>query len=165
MIESALWLPSIIAARTIIVLVVLLLGIRVFGKRELSGMNIYDLVVVLAIANAVQNAMTEGSGQLGVGLASGGALLLVSRLLGDVFVRHPSIEARLVGTPTVIVRDGRLERDHMRREGVTEEEVLRAVRGYGLATLADVELAVLEVNGSLSVVPRDRSRQGDRKIQ
>src|SRR5579875_937927 len=109
---------STIAARTAIVVLALLAGVRLFGKRQVGGMNIYDLVLVLLLANAVQNAMTQGSGMLGVGIVSAGVLLLLDRFLGVVFVKRPTLEARLVGTPTVIIRDGQLERAHMRREGV-----------------------------------------------
>src|SRR5438132_1417203 len=132
MTDSPIWFLSTIAARTAIVLVVLIAGIRLFGKRQTGGMNVYDLVLVLAIANAVQNAMTKGSGMLGVGLVSAGTLLILGRALGLVFTRRPAIEARLVGTPTVVVSDGRLDRDKLRREGVTEAELLAAVRQYGL---------------------------------
>ena len=106
-----------IAARTAIVLVVLLIAIRFLGKRQIGGMNVYDLVLMLAVANAVQNAMTKGSGQLAVGLASAGTLLLIGRVLGIAFVRRPWLEAHLVGTPTIILQDGRLDRERMRREG------------------------------------------------
>src|SRR5438093_8782428 len=98
-----------IAARTAIVLVVLLIAIRFLGKRQIGGMNVYDLVLMLAVANAVQNAMTKGSGQLAVGLASAGTLLLIGQVLGIALVRRPWLEAHLVGTPTIILQDGRHE--------------------------------------------------------
>jgi uncharacterized membrane protein YcaP (DUF421 family) len=145
-----------IAVRTAIVLVALIVGIRVFGKRQIGAMNVYDLVLVLAVANAVQNAMTRGSGQLGVGIAAAGTLLVLGRLLGLVFVRRPALERRVVGVPTLIVQDGQLNRANMRREGITEDEVQAAAREYGLADLSEVRLAVLEPDGSLSVVPKEK---------
>jgi len=150
------WLLSTIAARTAIVLVALVVGVRLFGKRQVGGLSIYDLVLVLLIANAVQNAMTNGSGALGAGIVSAGVLLLADRFLGIAFVKGPFLEARLVGTPTVIVQDGQLLRAHMRREGVTEDEVLVALRSYGLSDLGEVKLAVLEVDGTLSVMPKEQ---------
>lgn len=154
--HSPFFLLSAIAVRTVIVLLALLIGIRVFGKRQVGGMNLYDLALVLLLANAVQNALTEGSGRLSVGLVSAGTLLLVDRLLGIAFVKRPWLEARLVGTPTVIVNNGRLERARMRREGVSAEEILAAVRQMGLSDIADARLVVLEADGSLSVVPREK---------
>jgi len=161
--DSVPFVLSVIAARTAIVVLALLAGVRLFGKRQVGGMNIYDLVLVLLLANAVQNAMTKGSGMVGVGIASAGVLLLFDRFLGIVFVKRPSLEARLVGTPTVIIKDGQLERAHMRREGVTEEEVLAALRGYGVDHPSEVKLAVLEADGSLSVVPTNHPSPGKTK--
>ena len=152
---SELGLLTVIAIRTAIVLVALVAGVRIFGKRQIGGMNVYDLVLVLLLANAVQNAMTEGSGNLGVGLVSAGTLLLADRLLGIVFTKRPELEGQLLGTPTVVVEDGRFVEEHLRREGVTQDEVLAAVRQFGLSELAQVKLAVLEADGSLSVVPTD----------
>jgi uncharacterized membrane protein YcaP (DUF421 family) len=156
--DSPLWFLSTIAARTAIVLIVLLVGVRLFGKREMAGMTLFDLVLVLTLANAVQNAMTVGSGMLGVGIVSGGTLLLINGALGRLFVRRPSIEAGFTGVPVVIVRDGQLQVDAMQREGITPEEVLAAARGYGLSRLDQVSLAVLETDGSLSIVPADEAR-------
>lgn len=161
--ESVPFFLSVIAARTAIVVLALLVAVRLFGKRQVGGMNIYDLVLVLLLANAVQNAMTRGSGMLGVGIVSAGVLLLLDRFLGTVFVKRPALEARLVGTPTVIIKDGQLERAHMRREGVTEEEVLAALRGYGVSQVSEVKLAVLEADGSLSVVPTAHAPGGTAK--
>jgi uncharacterized membrane protein YcaP (DUF421 family) len=144
-----------IAARTVIVLLALLVGIRLFGKREMGSMTVFDLVVVLALANAVQNAMTKGSGVLAVGIVSAGTLLVVDRLLATVFVRKPSFEAQLTGVPVVIVQDGRLERAPMQREGITTEEVMAAVRSYGLNALDQVRLGVLEADGTISIVPTE----------
>lgn len=158
---SALGLPlflAAIAARTAIILIALVVGARLFGKRTLGGMNVYDLVLVLALANAVQNAMTKGSGQLAVGIVSGGTLLLLGWLAARLIVRRPDLETRLVGSPTILIQDGQLVLPNLRREGVTEDEVMAAVREYGLANLSEVRLAVLELDGSLSVVPKERKQ-------
>ncbi len=160
MAETVLWTLSVVAARSAIVLVFLTTGFRVLGKRDFGGMNVYDLVVILLLANAVQNAMTLGSGLLSVGIVSSATLLVSERLIGSLFSGRPSWEARLVGTPTVIVDHGRPVRENMRREGITDEELAAALRSYGLIDLSEVRLAVLEVDGSLSIVPREKSAEG-----
>ncbi len=144
---------STIAVRSAIVLAALLIGIRLFGKREMAGMTIFDLVVVLALANAVQNAMTQGSGHLAVGIVAAGTILVLNRILGILFVRRPGLEMSLTGSPIVIVQNGQLQPDHMRHEGITTEEVLAAARNFGLSSLEQIRLAVLEADGSLSIVP------------
>ena len=154
--ESTIWFLSVIAGRTVVVLLALIAGIRLFGKRDFGGMNVYDLVLVLLLANAVQNAMTQGSGLLAVGIVSSGTLLAFDSLLGTLFSRRPWIETHLVGTPTVIIQNGRLDRGNMRRESVTDEELAAAMRAYGITELGDVRLAVLEADGSLSIVPYER---------
>jgi uncharacterized membrane protein YcaP (DUF421 family) len=154
--SNPLFLTTIVA-RTAIVLIALLVGIRLFGKREMAGMTVFDLVVILALANAVQNAMTRGSGILGVGIVSAGTLLVVDRLLAALFVRKPSLETRLTGVPVVVVQNGRIEREPMQREGITTEEVMATVRSYGLNSLDQVRLAVLEADGTISIVSVEES--------
>ncbi len=144
-----------IGVRSAIVLLWLVLGFRLLGKRQMGQMNIYDLAMVMLLANAVQNAMTMGKGEVLVGVVSAGALILLGRLLSALFVRLPKLEERLVGTPTVVIQHGQLVRENMRREHISEDEVMAALRVHGLGDPKDAQLAVLEVDGTLSVVPRD----------
>jgi uncharacterized membrane protein YcaP (DUF421 family) len=155
MIHAPAHLLLAIAIRTAVVLLVLVGGLRLFGKRQIGQMNLFDLVLVMALANAVQNAMTMGRGELLVGIVSAGTLLLAGRLLTTLFLRRPQLHERLVGTPTVIIDHGRLQRDAMRREHLTEDEVMAALREHGVCDPSDARLVVLEVDGSLSVVPRE----------
>jgi uncharacterized membrane protein YcaP (DUF421 family) len=149
-------LLSSVAVRTVIILFALVLGIRIFGKRDLGGMNLVDLLLVLLLGNAVQNALTYGSGELAVGIVSAGVLLVADRLMGTLFVRQPWLERTLLGGPTIVVHRGHLDRWAMRREGVTEDQVLAAVRAMGLEGLNQVRLAVLEQDGSISIVPEEK---------
>lgn len=149
------WFLAAIAARTAIVLVALVGGARLFGKRDVGELHLVDVAMVLLLGNAVQNAITTGSGQLWVGLVSAGVLLLMDRALGIMVVAEPWLERKLAGEPTVIVVHGRMDRAAMRRENVDEEEVLAAARHQGLPDLSRVRLAVLEDDGSISVVPED----------
>lgn len=155
--NSEAWFLSLIAARTLIVLLVVYAGIRFTGKRGVGGMNIFDLVLVLALANAVQNAITSGSGNLWVGIVAAGTLFVADRALGIVFTRRPPLEGKITGSPVVIAQNGHLEHTNMRREGITEDEVLAAIRSFGLASLGEVKLAILEGDGSLSVVSKQTS--------
>ena len=151
---SPAWFLSTIAARTAVVLFVLIGGLRVLGKRQIGQMNVYDLAMIMALANAVQNAMTNGSGNLSVGLVSSGTLLVVGWLLTIVFVRLPKVEDRLVGTPTLLINNGNFLSDEMRRERVTADEIMLALREHGLTDVAQVLLATLEVDGTISIVPK-----------
>lgn len=146
-----------IAVRTAIVLLALVVGVRVFGKRHAGEMNVYDLLLVLVTANAVQNAMTKANGHLAVALVSAGTLLALGWLCGALMVRRPEWRARLLGSPTVIVHEGRLVWPNVKREGLTEREVMTELRKRGLTELDGVRLAVLECDGSVSVVPREHT--------
>lgn len=163
MTRAFVWFLSLISARTAIVLLFLIVGLRVLGKRQIGQMNIYDLALVMALANAVQNAITAGKGDLSVGIVSAGTLLLIGAALTLVFVRLPRLEERLVGTPTLLINDGHLLRDRLRRERVTEEEVMAALRRHGLTDPGEALMAVLEVDGTISVVPKTAPHRRTRK--
>ncbi|HWO72974.1 MAG TPA: YetF domain-containing protein [Dehalococcoidia bacterium] len=143
-----------IAARTAVVYVALLVGLRLAGKRELGQMTPFDLAVVLLIANAVQNAMVGPDTSVTGGLIAAGVLLAVNR--GVAFGRDRISWFRRVveGTPTLLVDDGRLLTDHLRREGLDEDEVLMALREHGFADLKGIRMAVLETDGSISIIPK-----------
>ena len=150
-----LWYYSAIVARTVIVVLCLLVGVRLSGKRISGGLNLLDLLLVLLLGNAVQNALTQGSGDLLVGIVSVITLLVIDRLVGNLFNRRPFLESRFFGSPTVLVSQGRLNLPAMRHEGVSEDEVLTAVHEQGLGGLGQVKLGVLEDNGTISIIPRD----------
>src|SRR5262249_30937521 len=129
-------------------------GLRALGKRQVGQMNIYDLALIMALANSVQNAMTSGKGDLSVGLVSAGTLLVIGWAISMLFIRMPKLEERLIGTPTVLIHEGHIEHEHLRREHIAMEELLAVVRQHGLPDPRDVKLAVLEVDGSISIVPK-----------
>jgi uncharacterized membrane protein YcaP (DUF421 family) len=145
---------AVYAVKSVIILVVLMAGFRLLGKREMAQINVYDLALLMAASNAVQNAMTGGRGNLPIGLASSSALLLVAWLVTRAVGRHPAVEARVVGSPAVLVSNGQVMAHNLRRERVTQAELDAAIRGRGLADSRHVRLAVLEVDGSISVVPK-----------
>jgi uncharacterized membrane protein YcaP (DUF421 family) len=152
------WVLTTVAARTAIVLIALVAGIRIFGKHNLGEMNLVDVVMVLLLANAVQNAMTYGAGFLSVGLVSALVLLLLDRQLGFLAVTRPRLERLLKGGPVVLATDGHLDQAAMRREKVTEDQVIAAARDMGLADIDRVRLAVLEPNGEISIIPKEEDR-------
>ncbi len=121
----------------------------------MGDLDLLDIVFVALLGNAVQNALTYGSGNLGVGLVSAGALLAMDRIIGLLFARRPGLERQLVGEPPVLAVDGELDRGAMQREGVSEDEVLTAAREMGLEDQSQIRVAVLEDDGSISIVPKE----------
>jgi uncharacterized membrane protein YcaP (DUF421 family) len=149
------WYYSAIALRTLLVLAFLVIGLRLLGKRAVGGMNLVDLLLVLLLGNAVQNAVTNASGDLLVGIVAAGVLLVIDRWVGILFVRHPILESRFFGKPVILAINGKLNSLAMRHEEISEKEVLSAVHEQGLSDLSQVRLAMLEDDGSISVIPRE----------
>jgi uncharacterized membrane protein YcaP (DUF421 family) len=155
-----------ILLRTGAVYLLVLIGLRLAGKREIGQMTVFDLVVLLLLANAVQNAMVGGDASLGGGLAAAGLLLLLNGLISRATLRWPRLRRTLVGSPTLLVLHGEILADHLRREGVSQEELETALREHGVASVDSADMAVLEVDGSISVVPTEQPmKRGRRRVR
>ena len=152
-----------IVARTLIVYVALLAGLRLAGKRELGQMTPFDLVVILLISNAVQNAMVGPDTSVTGGLIAAGVLVSVNYGMALARERLPLLRRAVEGTPTLLINDGRFVPEHLRREGLEEDEVLMAIREHGVADVKDVRMAVLETDGSISIVPVDAGAMRTRR--
>src|SRR5438093_4888006 len=96
-----------IAARTLVVYFTVVIGLRVFGKRELGQMTPFDLVLILTLSNSVQNAMTGPDTSLAGGVISASTLLLSNWVLGTFGVRIPAVRKWLTGNPTLLVHNGK----------------------------------------------------------
>jgi uncharacterized membrane protein YcaP (DUF421 family) len=142
-----------IVVRSVVVYGVVFAGFRLLGKRELGQMTIFDLVLILLIANAVQNAMVGPDSSLQGGVVAALVLLVVNQILAQIRVRSPLADHLFQGQPTVLVEHGKLMLPQLRKQGLDEEDLLMAMREHGIDKLADVELSVLETDGSISIVP------------
>lgn len=136
---------------------VLLLGLRLFGKREVGQFTLFDLVFVLLVANAVQPAMTGPDSSLAGGLIIIATLLAVNLVVSWLRVNSTFFRRILEAKPTIVARDGKWIAEELRRQGIDEEDSDAALREHGLMSVSETELVVLEGDGSLSVVPRDRT--------
>ena len=143
----------IIAAKTFLIYIFLILGLRVLGKREMGQMNLYDLVLIVVLGNAVQNAMMNNDNSLLGGLIAATTLLVVNKIFTIVSHRSRKVERLMVGHPVLIVSEGQLIPQNMEKEGITKEQVHQALREHGLCRVEEARMCVLEVDGSISVVP------------
>lgn len=155
-------MPSVnvleLVVRSVVVYVALLVALRIFGKREVGQFTIYDLVFVLLVANALQPAMTGPDTSLVGGLVLIASLVIANAIVGRLD-QVPMIHRLFTPAPAVIIRDGSYVDDMLQREGMTEDEVEMAIREHGLTGAKDVKLAVLEADGTISVVPKDSVMQ------
>ncbi len=142
-----------IVLRTAAIYLVILIGLRLAGKREIGQMTVFDLVVLLLLANAVQNAMVGPDTSLAGGILASVVLLILNAVVARLRLRWPRLRRIVEGLPTLLVLHGEVIADHLRREGLDQETLEAALREHGVANLSDVEMAVLETDGSISVVP------------
>jgi len=143
------------AIRTIAVYFGILLLLRLAGKRDMAQLNSFDFVVLLLLSNVVQNAIIGEDNSLAGGVL-GALILVVGNAVVVRLVRRNAVAVRLFeGTPTTLVRDGRLDRPAIRHVGLREEDVVQAIRHQGANDVDEVAQAVLEPSGSIIVTLRD----------
>lgn len=152
MFETAAPLVQVIG-RTLLVYAAVVIGLRLVGKRHLGQMSLPDLVVVLLIANAVQNAMVGADVSVEAGLLSAGTLLAANLLVTRIVLRSGRAQRLLEGVPTILIKDGSYVDANLRREGIDVSELGSVLREHGLEDASGVRVAYLEPDGAVSVVP------------
>ena len=130
----------------------LVVVLRVLGRRQLGQLTVIDLVVVLLLGSAVETAMIHGNTSLPVGLASAGTLLVVNRVLTLAFLRSRRFSNLVNGGPVLLVHDGQVLDEHLVRVGMTQADLFEALRSRGFTGPHGVRAAVLETDGTVSVV-------------
>ena len=133
----------------------IVLAIRLFGKRELAQLSVTDLVFILLISNAVQNAMVGPNTSLGGGLVAAATLFLVNAGFKGLMKRFPKLGKAVEGEPIPLVHRGIVLQKGLDASGLTTQELLEAIREHGVASVKDVDLAVLEIDGNISVLSAD----------
>ena len=151
-----------VALRTSVVYFALLIGLRLTGTRQLGQMSTFDLVLLLIIANAVQNAMVGPDTSLAGGLVAAGVLITWHRMIDWWRLRSRGISKLLTGEGIMLIHAGRILEEHCVRAGITHDELRQALREHGVASVQDVMLAVLEPDGAISVVRFDDIKPGER---
>jgi uncharacterized membrane protein YcaP (DUF421 family) len=144
---------------SIAVYLFLILALRLFGKKELSQLSVFDLVFILLISNAVQNAMVLGDNSLAGGLIAALALFILNYILKLLQFRFPGFSKALQGEPVMLVYQGEILDSHLKLAKMTREEVLEAIREHGLTSEKEVDLAILEVDGNISVLSAEFSKR------
>ncbi|HXO42303.1 MAG TPA: YetF domain-containing protein [Thermoanaerobaculia bacterium] len=138
--------------RGVVVYGFLLLLLRLTGKRQVGQLAPFDLVLLLVLSNAVQNSMNAGDNSLVGGLISATTLVVLNYLVGLATYRSKRLEAIVEGRPQVLIHDGKLFEDVLARAQLTHHELQAALRQAGYTCVEDVRSAVLENNGTISVV-------------
>jgi len=141
------------AIRTLLVYAAVLLGLKLAGKRELSQLNPFDLVVLLLLSNTVQNAIIGNDNSVTGGLFGAAVLLLTNHLLVRYLFKSGRLD-KVEGSPDVLVTEGRILRDRLDKEMITVPELEAAARRQGITSIAEIRECRLETGGALTFVTR-----------
>jgi uncharacterized membrane protein YcaP (DUF421 family) len=141
-----------IALRSLAVYAFMLVAIRLTGKKELSQLNTIDVVLILLISNAVQNAMVGNNTSLLGGLAAAAVLFILNFLLKKVTFKNKKLRELIFEHPEILIHDGKLNFDKLSHLGISDEELKEAMREHGVEYYKDVKLAIFEVDGNISII-------------
>ena len=143
------WLEKIL--RPIVVYLVLIVFLRLFGKRELAQLNPFDLVVLLSLSNTVQNAIIGNDNSVTGGIVGAFSLLAINWILMRILYANPKINIALEGSSTTLITDGKPDKEAMKKEGLTDEELLSVLHKQSFDRYDEVKTCVLEPNGTFYI--------------
>ncbi len=133
----------------------IVISIRLFGKTEIAQLSVADLVFIMLLSNAMQNAMVGSDTSLMGGLVAAGTLFVINAIFKECMYRIPWFGHVMQGESVMLIYQGKVNDTNMRKAKLTTNELLEAIREHGVAKIADVNLAVLEVDGNISVLSND----------
>jgi uncharacterized membrane protein YcaP (DUF421 family) len=146
-----------------VVYLFIITALRVFGKKELSQLSIVDLVFILLISNAVQNAMVGANATLIGGLVAAGTLFITNFIFKQILYRFPKFDKVIQGEALMLIYQGKLNIQNAARAKMTMDEIMEVLREHGVDKIEAVNLAVLEVDGSISVLSHEYQHRTVRK--
>jgi len=133
----------------------IIFAIRISGRKELAQLSVIDLVFILLISNAVQNAMVGQNTSLMGGLVAAGTLFIVNSILKQLMYRFTKLSKLIQGQEIMLIYNGVLNERNLKRARMSKDEIQEAVREHGVSEIKDVDLAVLEVDGNISILSND----------
>lgn len=142
-----------VALNTFVIYIFLIVGFRIIGRRQLGQLTVVDLVIILIMGSAVETAMVSGNTSLPAGIVSSATLLLANRAVNKVCCRSRRLRHIVTGGPVLLISHGHVIEEHLKRAGLTHENLLEAIRGRGYCEVEDVKFAVLEEDGEVNAVP------------
>ncbi len=145
------------------VYIFMIIAVRIFGKKELSQLNITDLILILLISNAVQNAMVGPDTSLQGGLMAAFTLFCMNYIIKKVIFKNPRLEKLFEGEATVLVYKGKVNEVNLKNENISISELNAAIREHGVMSIDDVALAMFEQDGNISVVSNEFKHQSFHK--
>lgn len=154
-----------IVLSSIAVYLFIIIAIRLFGKKELSQLSVIDLVFVLLISNSVQNAMVGSDSTLLGGLIAACSLFMVNYVFKQFSYRFPKFSKFIQGESVLLIYDGVPNQNNIANSMITMDELMEAIREHGVARIEDVNLAILEVDGNISVLSNNFQNKSKKKAK
>jgi uncharacterized membrane protein YcaP (DUF421 family) len=148
--------------RPVIVYVFLIVGLRLAGKRELAQLNPFDLVVLLTLSNTVQNAIIGDDNSVTGGVIGASTLLFVNYIVVRFLFKHERLDRIIEGDSDVIMEDGVVREDCLKRELITRSELEAAAHKQGFASLDEIDKAILDPGGTVSFFARKPTTEDTR---
>ncbi|MGZ4055366.1 MAG: DUF421 domain-containing protein [Bacteroidia bacterium] len=152
-----------IILRSAAVYLCIVVFIRIFGKKELSQLSITDLVFILLISNAVQNAMVGNDSTLSGGLIAAVTLFSLNSIIRFLVFKFKPVQNFLEGEAIILIYKGTVLEKNLKKERITMEELKSTVREHGVEKISEVDLAVLEMDGNISVLSDNFAHQTSKK--
>ncbi len=141
-----------IIIRSVSVYLFMVIALRIFGKKELSQLNTADVILILLISNSVQNAMVGSNSSLLGGIVAALVLFIVNFLLKRIMFRSKFIKELIQDKPEILVHNGKIEFKTLSKLGITSDELQEAMREHGIEFYKDIRLAMLEIDGNISII-------------
>ena len=148
--------------RPVIVYFFLVIGLRLAGKRELAQLNPFDLIVLLTLSNTVQNAIIGNDNSVTGGLIGATTLLLVNYMVVRFLFKHPQLDRLVEGDSDVLIEEGEIKQDRLKKELITLTELEAAAHKQGFASLGEVDRALLEPGGTFAFIGKKPSPEAER---
>ncbi|QSW89688.1 DUF421 domain-containing protein [Flavobacterium endoglycinae] len=147
-----------IILRSIAVYFFMTIALRVFGKKELSQLNTADVILILLISNAVQNAMVGPDTSLSGGLIAALVLFIVNYIIKKLTHKYKIVGNLLLDKPQILIHDGKLDFKALSKLDISDEELKEAMREHGIEFFKNVKLAMLEIDGTISIISEDQEK-------
>lgn len=154
-----------IVLSTVAVYLFIVIGIRLFGKTEISQLSVADLVFIMLISNAVQNAMVGTNSTLTGGLVAAGALFITNFIFKQCLYRFPAFGRLIQGESLMLIYKGKINQQNLKKAKLSMDEIMEAIREHGVSEISEVDLAVLEVDGNISVLSEDFRNQTTKSVK
>lgn len=146
----------LIGYKTILFLVIILILIRIMGKRELGELNVFDIIISFMISELFSNAIANQNTSILMAVFPILIIFLVQISISLIVLKFPKIRSLIESEPVIIIEKGKIKYKEMKRQRYNTSDLLLQIREKGIEDLKEIEYAILEINGSLSIFTKDK---------